>query len=104
MVIRQRTNMIIYDKQQPISSIRFSFMIPATDAVITRKNFNEIAKIDSKYADLLRTEFDYCKSHYNQIQKKAMSVYRIGCNKQHVLNNVCCDFRKLEEYYMKYFT
>lgn len=31
---KQKTNMIIYDNGKPISSIRFSFMMPAYDEVL----------------------------------------------------------------------
>ena len=95
--------MLIYDKNRPVSSIRFSFMIPATEEVLTRKDFKQIAKIDQKYADLLSAEFDYCKDHIDDIKKKAQSVYKIGCNKNHRLNYTCCDFQTLEQEYLRYF-
>lgn len=102
MTNKQRTNMLIYDKGKPISSIRFSFMIPAFDEVLTKKNFSDIAKTDSAYANLLVAEYNYCKSHIQDIQEKALTVYNIGCNKDHVLNYTCCDFQKLEEHYQEY--
>lgn len=99
---KQRTNMLIYDKEKAISCIRFSFMIPAFDEVLMKKNFANIAKIDESYANLLATEYKYCKSHIQEIQEKAFAVYKIGCNKEHVLNYTCCDFKKLEEHYKEY--
>ena len=83
-----QTSMLIYDKGTPISSIRFSFMLPAYDEVLIEKNFKQIAKEDQNYA--------------NDIYKKAEAVYRIGCNKNHQLNYTCCNFKKLEEEYLKY--
>lgn len=70
--------------------------------LLERLDFNEIAKTDSKYAALLRTEYRYCSAHKNQIIKKASAVYRIGCNNKHKLNHLCCDFKKLEYSARKY--
>ena len=98
----QRTNLQIFQHNQPIATIRFSFMIPAFDAVLTKKDFNTIKLTDANYANLLSVEFQYCKSHIQEIRKKAFQVYKIGCNKNHSLNYACCDFKKLEQYYMEY--
>ncbi len=102
MTQKQQTNLLIYDNNKPISSIRFSFMLPAYSDVLTVKNFKEIAKVDVAYANLLASEFNYCISHEEDIIKKALSVYKIGYNKNHRLNYTCCDFKKLEENYMNY--
>lgn len=102
MTIKQRTNMLIYKDNRPISSIRFSFMIPAPDNVLTRKDFSVIALQDKRYADLLSAEYDYCKNHVTDIQQKAAAVYKIGCNKQHKFNYTCCDFKELEKHYLEY--
>lgn len=99
---KQQTNLQIFDNGTPISTIRFSFMIPAFDEVLTYKDFKDIAKIDPNYASLLYAEYSYCSSHIKGIRNKAMSVYKIGCNKNHRLNYTCCDFKKLEERYMEY--
>ena len=66
------------------------------------KNFKEIAKINSNYASLLYAEYSYCSSHIKEIQNKAFSVYKIGCNKNHRLNYTCCDFKKLESEYLNF--
>lgn len=99
---KQQTNMQIFDNEIPISTIRFSFMLPAFDEVLTYKDFKEIARKDPSYAALLHAEHSYCSSHEQAIMNKALSVYKIGCNKNHRLNYTCCDFRKLEEHYMEY--
>lgn len=101
---KQRTSIQILDKGKPISSIRFSFMIPAYDEVLKEKNFKNIAINDPKYAALLQAEYSYCSSHIKDIQSKALAVYKIGCNKNHVLNYTCCDFKKLESLYLGYKT
>ena len=60
-------------------------MIPVPDNVLTKINFNEIAKTDINYANLLRAEHKYCSSHVNDIQAKAIAVYKIG-----VIANINC--------------
>lgn len=99
---KQQTNLQIFDNKIPISTIRFSFMIPAFDEVLQSKNFKEIAKTNPKYASLLYAEYSYCNSHIKEIQNKAFSVYKIGCNKNHRLNYTCCDFKKLESEYLNF--
>ena len=99
---RFQTSMLIYDNNRPISSIRFSFMIPAYEEVLIQKNFSQIAKIDQNYANILAAEHRYCQAHKQDIYSKAHSVYRIGCNKNHRLNYACCDFKRLEKEYKNY--
>lgn len=102
MTAKQQTNIQIFDKTRPISTIRFSFMIPAYDEVLSVKNFSEIAKKDQNYANILGAEYDFCATHIDDIHKKALAVYKIGCNKNHKLNYACCDFKKLEAAYLSY--
>lgn len=99
---QQKTNFPIYDKGSIISTVRFCFMFPVPSDVLTIKDFKAIAKTDVHYADLLNTEYNYCKSHIDDLLKKANDVYRIGCNKNHFLNHTCCDFKKLEKEYTNY--
>ncbi len=95
---KQRTNLLIKNKKgMAIASIRFCFMMPAPDFVLFEKKFKEIDKVDSKYADLLKTEYEYCAKHEEEILKKAQSVYEIGCNKNHPFNSNCCNFKILEQ-------
>ena len=77
-------------------------MIPVPDTEIKRIYFNEVAKKDSKYADLLRAEYEFCSAHEEDIVEKANSVYHIGCNPKHRLYNVCCRFDYLETKYKDY--
>jgi protein AbiQ len=94
---KQRTNLIIASKTgRALSSIKFCFMIPVIDNVISRMNFSEIKEIDPSYADLLYEEWDFCNKNEVIIMRKAIGVYNIGCNKSHVLNYTCCDFSLLE--------
>jgi protein AbiQ len=98
----QRTNLPIYDKGKIISTIKFCFMFPAPMSVLTEKNFKSINNTDPNYANLLSTEYNYCKSIIDEILKKASSVYKMGCNPNHVFYNECCKFKILEEAYKKY--
>ncbi|MBU5332115.1 type III toxin-antitoxin system ToxN/AbiQ family toxin [Anaerocolumna aminovalerica] len=97
MTDKQQTNLQIFDNNKPISTIRFSFMIPAYSDVLIVKNFKEIANVNQSYSDLLNAEYKYCVKHEDDILKKALSVYKIGCNKNHRLNYTCCKFKLLEE-------
>lgn len=102
MTNKQQTNIQIFDNNVPISTIKFSFMIPAPDEVLIKKNFKEIAKTNQSYADILDSEYKYCYKHQDNIRSKALSVYKIGCNKNHKLNYTCCDFKLLESIYQLY--
>lgn len=65
--------------------------------VLVEKNFRIISNSDSKYADLLAIEYEYCLANELKILTKAQSIYVIGCNKNHKFNYTCCDFKLLEE-------
>ena len=93
---KQQTSFLIYNKGKVISSIKFSFMIPVPNKCLTKIDFNTIAINDLNYANLLRAEYNYCSAHEQEINKKAMAVYKIGRNPKHVLHRFCCDFKKLE--------
>ena len=99
---KNRTSFLIMDGASPISSIRFSFMFPAPVSVLSLKMIGTIAKYDQPYADLLAKELRYCSVHLEEIYAKAEKVYKIGCNKAHALNPLCCDFKLLEEASKKY--
>jgi len=101
---KQQTNLQILNKGKAIATIRFSFMFPAPApaSVLHIKDFAKIAKTDQAYADLLAAEYKWCDGNKEDIYKKAASVYKIGCNKNHVLNYTCCDFNLLEQKYSNY--
>ena len=96
---QQRTNFLIYDKGRAISSIRFSFMIPAFSEVLTLKDFSEQPQT---YKDLLNAEIKYCNQKVDKIYKKAEEVYKIGTNRSHPLSYTCCNFKLLEEKSIEY--
>lgn len=100
----QRTNFAIYDKDNSkiLSTVRFNYMFPALQAVVHKLIIKDVYKTDSRYAILVAKEYDYCSKHEDHLRKRALSVYKIGCNKGHFLNQSCCDFLKLEGEYYKY--
>lgn len=95
---KQRTSLPILNKSgRTIATIRFCFMFPVLYQYLTEKDFYQVNQQDPKYADLLATEYNYCLANEPRILAKAQSVYAIGCNKDHVLNYTCCNFKLLEQ-------
>lgn len=92
---KQQTNIIIYDKNKEISSIKFSFMIPVPEMCLSVKLIKN--ERDEKYKRLLFKEYKYCNKYKNNIYRTAEKTYKIGRNKKHKLYHVCCDFELLEE-------
>lgn len=93
----QKTSLLISDTTgHVLSSIKFSFMFPVPDSVLTEKDFNKIRETDSAYADLLEKELRFCRSFEHKITEKAKSIYSISCNPKHFLYKNCCDFKLLK--------
>ncbi|MFJ7738899.1 type III toxin-antitoxin system ToxN/AbiQ family toxin [Lysinibacillus sp. NPDC097287] len=93
---QQGTNLLIKSNNGKVhASIRFCFMIPVNDEVITKKDFKDIK--DTKYVGLLSTELNACRKMQQDILDKAEEVYRIGSTPEHSLNYTCCDFLRLEK-------
>lgn len=100
---KQQTNCLITDHNgRVLSSIKFSFMFPANLNHLKQMDFNNIMKNNVNYYNLLLKEYQFCKSHEQDILEKARKVYRIGCNPHHPLNKVCCNFKLLEQKYLDY--
>lgn len=99
---KQRTNILIYNGSQVLSSIKFSFMFPANSSVLTYKDIHKIGLVNRNYANLMQMELLYCQAHEAEIHNKAQMGYNIGCNKGHPLYYTCCDFKALEEASLKY--
>lgn len=100
---KYRTTFPIFDKHgEQKSTIKLCFMFPAPISALKQMDFRAISTEDTKYADLLLTEYDYCRRHIDSIRDKAEKIYRIGCDKSHFLNKNCCDFKLLERGYLQY--
>lgn len=93
-----RTSIIIKSASgRPLSSIRFSYMIPVPDrSLLEELRFSEIAKSNPKYARLLMQEHDFCIRHEADILAKAEKVYRYGCDPNNFYYQFCCNFKQLE--------
>ena len=99
-ISKQHTNMLIQDDNgKVIASIKFCFMFPVPSNLIKIKDFARIRQVDPTYADLLEKELKFCQRNENRILQKALNIYKIGCNKKHILNKECCDFLLLEQKY-----
>jgi len=95
-VTKQRTNIIIKnEKGKPISSIRFSFMIPVPLNEVSVKRIKDEPSL--KYRRLLDYELRFCRRNANTIIRLAKYVYSSVVEKKdsHIAIN-CCDFTKLE--------
>lgn len=102
---KQQTAFLIKDKDDTVlSAIKFNFMFPAPQAVVTRINITDIRKQDASYANLLQKEYAFCKANESAILAKAKKIYAIGCNPRHFLHPTCCDFQSLEKMSKAYFT
>ncbi len=92
----QRTNMIIKNEDgNPISSIRFSFMIPVPLMAVSLKRIKD--ESSPEYRRLLDLELRFCQKHSKTIYRMAKYVYStVVENKDSIMVKNCCDFRKLE--------
>ena len=71
-------------------TVQLSFMFPAIESVLSELNFKQIRKTNEKYWRLLEIERRDCRKHAEQICELAYKVYKIGCNRNHVLYHLCC--------------
>ena len=100
--VAQRTNMIIKnEKGKPISSVRFSFMIPVPPGVATIKSIKD--EPSHEYRRLLNLELRFCQRNANAIHRTAKHIHNIVVNgKDPMMAKNCCDFSKLELACIKY--
>jgi len=100
--VPQRTNMIIKnEKGKPISSIRFSFMIPVPSGVATIKSIKN--ESSPEYRRLLNLELSFCQKNSKTIHRMAKHIHNTVVNgKDPIMAKNCCDFNKLELACAKY--
>ena len=93
---QQRTNIIIKDDNgKDVSSIRFSFMIPVPNGVISIKQIAD--EPSPNYRILLNMELRYCRKNENAIRSRAKFVYEaVTIKNDPLMIKNCCDFKKLE--------
>lgn len=86
----------LYDKNKRIASLRFDFMFPVPDKLITEiKITNEP---DNHYRALLQKELQICRIYTSVIRDKALGTYTkrtLGDNSRG--SEKSCDFRLLED-------
>lgn len=95
--VPQHTNMIIKnEKGKPISSIRFSFMIPVPLGVVTVKRIKDEPSLE--YRRLLDLELRFCQKNAKAIYRMAKHIHNTVVNgKDLIMIKNCCDFSKLEQ-------
>lgn len=94
---QQKTNYLILNaNNQPVGSLRFSFMFPLPDGVAKRKIIAN--ESDIQYKRLLQEEWNYITTPKNEqaILRKAKAVYKMGCDINDPYFKNCCDFKNLE--------
>jgi protein AbiQ len=94
--VQQRTNMVIKnEKGKPVSSIRFSFMIPIPQGVATPKSIKN--EPSPEYRRLLDLELRFCRRNEKAIRRMAKHIHNSVVNiKDPIMVKNCCDFSKLE--------
>lgn len=93
----QKTSIIIKNRRnQPISSLRFSFMFPCPAEFLKYKNFKQEAS--DSYRRWLQEEIRYCNSRREKLHNKAEYTYFHRCiEPKEPFVTVCCDFDLLED-------
>lgn len=101
-----QTCFIIYGKDREeddlkkLALINLNNMFPVFPSEISVMEFD---KEEEKYKDLLEKEYRYVVSHRDKIVKKALKLHELRTKKNIArINNLCCDFTKLETEYVKF--
>ena len=85
-----QTSLIVKDTNEtPLASLRFCFMFPATNRILTQISIPDMQQSDPQYAALLQKEWDFCRANEASIMRKAKQIYKIGCNPNHPLYYTC---------------
>lgn len=93
----QKTSLIIKNKKnQPISSLRFSFMFPCPSEFLKYKDFKE--ETSKNYRRWLQEEIRYCNIRREKLRSKAEYTYfHRTIEPKEPFVTVCCDFELLED-------
>lgn len=89
-------------KKQPLAIIKFSAMIPVfkDNDVIEILDYN---KQDSRYKDLISSEYRYINSNKEEIHKRAQKMYKqVTSNNNNFFKSIACDFKLLEKKSLEY--
>ena len=95
-------NFVILDRDgSPISSLRFNYMFPVPKKKLNIKRISD--EPDKKYQTLLAKELLYCVKNEDIIRHRAERTYkRVLLGKDRGLVHNSCDFKLLEQAYIKY--
>jgi len=97
--VRSSTDFVIYGKKsKPIASLRFQYMIPVPESVLTKIDVVVLMQTDAKYGDLVQEEYYFCNEPENvrEIKRMAKRAFTISSNRNHDKNRFFCDFAALE--------
>ena len=79
----------------------FNNMLPVPDTALIRFNIND--ETDKKYAELLRRQVSYINRNKADVLSHASQTYYAAVKKSNnFLNQICCDFKKLEKACLQY--
>lgn len=79
----------------------FNNMLPVPDTALIRFNIND--EPDKKYAELLRRQVSYINRNKADVLSHASQTYYAAVKKSNkFLNQICCDFKKLEKACLQY--
>ena len=93
----------IKNKNKIIAQLLLNNMIPITEKQIRLVNIEK-----EKYVDYLKSEIIYLSNEkvINEIIKKASNIFNVLSNNKNIdykfFKELCCDFKKLENVYLKY--
>ena len=91
------------NKLKQIASIRLSFMIPVPDSELDKVDIEWLRLTKgANYADFVAKEYNFCKSNFERISRRAKRVYNFGIDKTSKYNKFCCDFKLLEIAYKEW--
>lgn len=80
----------------------FNNMVPAKDFFLIP--FDIATEPDAQYRNLLWNQLDFCNSHKDEIYRHAKKTYEgVTVKKTPFLVKISCNFKKLEEEYIKYY-
>ena len=88
----------LYDGRRPISSLRFDYMFPVPQELISIKQLS--LETDVRYGDLLAKELNFCRQNESYIREHALRTYIevLAPQKENQLDyrDRSCNFRLLE--------
>ena len=80
-----------------LGTLRFAYMIPVADAELTELDIDWLRRTTMpSYADLVAKEYEFCKTNFSRIQRRASVVYNFGTDPTSPYYDVCCKFKELE--------